>query len=87
MLEEDWIVFACFSEQKMIWWSSLCLGPSGLRAAEFPSPEIEMHFRLTMESVRFASGHGGVFEFIGRSAGCDRERRGRWADRRFGRGN
>lgn len=54
-LEEDWIVFACFSEQKMIWWSSLCLGPSGLRAGGVPNPEIEMHFRLTMESVRFAS--------------------------------
>jgi len=55
-LKEDWLVFSCFSEEKMIWWSFLGLGPTGLHGlSEFPSPEIEMHFRATMESVHFAS--------------------------------
>jgi hypothetical protein len=55
-LEEDWMVFACFSEEKMIWWSFLRLGSKGLHGlTKFPSEEIEMHFRTTMESVRFAS--------------------------------
>lgn len=55
-LKEDCMVFACFSEQKMIWWSFLGLGQSGLRGfAEFPNPEIEMRFRATIESVQFAS--------------------------------